>query len=145
MQPHISKRACLCLAMKEKESKSYPSSFGQGPPMPHHPSARAQVVDSLPWCLRAASLCGGGSFTPWPGPQALCSGCPAPARCRWQPSRYQHTPLGTISSPLESPQHWGLHSPRQAATLKLGLAPGGFGAEWHIMKLCISKDSPAPC
>lgn len=70
---------------------------------------------------------------------------PTPARCRWQPSRYQHTPLGTISSPLESPQHWGLHSPRQAATLKLGLAPGGFGAEWHIMKLCISKDSPAPC
>lgn len=124
MQPDISKRACLCLAMKQKESKSYPSSFGQGPPMPHPPSARAQVADSLPWCRRAASLCGGGSLTPWLGPQALCSGCPPPARCRWHPagtSKYQHTPLGTISSPLESPQNWGPALPQAGSNLETRL------------------------
>lgn len=52
------------------------------------------------------------------------------------------SPAGTSTHPWAlSPLPWsphrtgGLHTPRQAATLEQGLAAGGFGAEWHTIKL----------
>lgn len=38
-----------------------------------------------------------------------------------QPSRYQHGPLGTISSPLESPQNWGAAHLQAGSDLGTGL------------------------
>lgn len=122
MQSDISERACLCLAMKQKESKILSQFLWTGATHPKpRPSASAQAADSLPWCLRhhpcveVAFLC----------PDWILRHCAMGAQPRHsageQPSRYQHTPLGTLSSPLESPQDWGAAHPQAGSNLGTGL------------------------
>lgn len=145
MQPDFFKRACLCLAMKQKESKILFQFLCTGATHPTpRPPATAQVADSLGsipvWRWLSYTLTGSsGPLQRVPTPCTVQMSSPAGT------SRYQHAALGTISSPLESPQNWGAAHPQAGSDLGTGLGLGGFGAEWHTIKLCPSKDSPAPC